>query len=875
PIYSTMQKRGRAVETQKLKRTMKSRKTVPLRESTNCSLAYVKLIAVWFSIVSADVLTGFRVELMWPCWMLLCSFYDSMQRRSAFVHLTSQTTTFLFVCVTATSDLICYLFIPVRLLIFLATTYVWMNLVWHVNGGFLPTMRTLLGDKTQAAPVVVLWSYFVIFEIFCRMRCDYLIFLKYLPFSAWLEEQDGCLHMQGMHSGFQQAFNALFSAHCIGYPLIVISFNAKYYYKEWRLRLQQGDVSDTNENLFRLLADSIPMDFDATRMYRRLDYMDDEDDDYLEEVLPIEPPPEKPFLERYPNANLSGEKQYLLMLSPEERRVLLTPQELQRFEKFEARRNEKKSSKAGAENTTPVASPAENGHSSSAAANGVQRRHNGSRPSISSKTSRTAATNGRMQQQPAGQTANGRRTEKGEEEDWNDSSSSEGEVQLNRRGRTRPLTLGKAVMAVGSFFWRVLTFVVCLVPFVRYFFFEEEEAEELTPDEIRLKRAAAEAHFTHTSQIPRTPPSQHAQPPRRGERAAKSNGVLVESSGGGGAAGRKRMANGEPQHNGSAASAANGRSSRHDHAGSASRSNGLGAVHDLDSGFRDVSRESARTQHSEDSEQRYNGGLAARVCGVECGKLASEVGRLRNEMRQVRQAEEAARLHATNCSNGEKNAAAECGQLKGRIEQLMNKVSSIERQREQERATAAAAERKAAESAARAAELERELQKERVERREEREKGREKSETVSETQQLLREKEAAWEREAGRLRADSRTKDEVIMEMQAELTKLRVIAKSAVEAEDLRAELSLLRDKTLHLEENLAEENKLKQELFRALRNTQAERDRATRQYDYSSSSSFYPLSPSLGSPGSNGTHSVLGSGSGYASDLQQPQQPQ
>lgn len=33
PIYSTMQKRGRAVETQKLKRTMKSRKTVPLRES--------------------------------------------------------------------------------------------------------------------------------------------------------------------------------------------------------------------------------------------------------------------------------------------------------------------------------------------------------------------------------------------------------------------------------------------------------------------------------------------------------------------------------------------------------------------------------------------------------------------------------------------------------------------------------------------------------------------------------------------------------------------------------------------------------------------------------------------------------------------------
>ncbi|GMT01991.1 hypothetical protein PENTCL1PPCAC_24165, partial [Pristionchus entomophagus] len=266
------------------------------------------------------------------------------------------------------------------------------------------------------------------------------------------------------------------------------------------------------------------------------------------------------------------------------------------------------------------------------------------------------------------------------------------------------------------------------------------------------------------------------------------------------------------------------------------------------------------------------GGGGTRVCGVECGKMATEVGRLRAEMRQASQAVEAARLHATNCSNGEKNAAAESGQLRGRIEQLMNKVTSVERQREQERATSAAAERKAAESAARAAELERELQKERVERREERVKGREKSETVSETQQLLREKETAWERESERLRNDSRTKDAFIMEMQAELVKLRMIAKSAVEAEDLRAELSLLREKTVHLEENLAEENKLKQELFRALRNTQAERDRA-RQYDYSSSSSFYPLSPTLGSPGSNGTHPPIGSGY-TSSDLPSQQQP-
>ncbi|GMR56304.1 hypothetical protein PMAYCL1PPCAC_26499, partial [Pristionchus mayeri] len=204
--------------------------------------------------------------------------------------------------------------------------------------------------------------------------------------------------------------------------------------------------------------------------------------------------------------------------------------------------------------------------------------------------------------------------------------------------------------------------------------------------------------------------------------------------------------------------------------------------HDLDSaGMRDVSRESARTRNSEESgEQRYSNGSVAgstgRLCGVECSKMASEVSRLRNEVRQVRQAEEAARLHATNSANGEKNAEAESGQLRARIEQLMNKVSSVERQRDQERLTSAVAERKAAEQQIRIVELERDLQKERVERKEERERGREKSETVSETQQLLREKEAAWERESERLRNSSRTKDAVILEMQAELTKLRVIA---------------------------------------------------------------------------------------------------
>lgn len=46
-----------------------------------------------------------------------------------------------FVCVAATSDMICFFFIPVHWLFFLASTYVWVQYVWHTEKGIcLPTI---------------------------------------------------------------------------------------------------------------------------------------------------------------------------------------------------------------------------------------------------------------------------------------------------------------------------------------------------------------------------------------------------------------------------------------------------------------------------------------------------------------------------------------------------------------------------------------------------------------------------------------------------------------------------------------------------------------------------------------------------------------
>jgi len=38
-----------------------------------------------------------------------------------------------FVCISLTSDMICFLFIPVPWLFFAASTYVWVQYVWHTG----------------------------------------------------------------------------------------------------------------------------------------------------------------------------------------------------------------------------------------------------------------------------------------------------------------------------------------------------------------------------------------------------------------------------------------------------------------------------------------------------------------------------------------------------------------------------------------------------------------------------------------------------------------------------------------------------------------------------------------------------------------------
>lgn len=130
-------------------------------------------------VLTADFLLEFRFEYLWPFWLLLRSAYDSFKYQglvsfkkfkpcfcrflpligllsdprvaiitavfteiyskcfdsssSLFSGYVFQAFSLLFLTLAFCSDLICLMFLPVHWLFFAASTYVWVQYVWHTG----------------------------------------------------------------------------------------------------------------------------------------------------------------------------------------------------------------------------------------------------------------------------------------------------------------------------------------------------------------------------------------------------------------------------------------------------------------------------------------------------------------------------------------------------------------------------------------------------------------------------------------------------------------------------------------------------------------------------------------------------------------------
>uniref|UniRef100_A0A8C1L695 Macoilin 1a n=1 Tax=Cyprinus carpio TaxID=7962 RepID=A0A8C1L695_CYPCA len=112
----------RNADCSKLRRPLKrNRITEGIHSST---FLYLKFLVVWALVLLADFALEFRFEYLWPFWLFIRSVYDSFRYQGLAFSV-------FFVCVAFTSDIICLLFIPKQWLFFAASTYVWVQYVWH------------------------------------------------------------------------------------------------------------------------------------------------------------------------------------------------------------------------------------------------------------------------------------------------------------------------------------------------------------------------------------------------------------------------------------------------------------------------------------------------------------------------------------------------------------------------------------------------------------------------------------------------------------------------------------------------------------------------------------------------------------------------
>ena len=104
----------------------------------------------------------------------------------------SQAFSVFFICIAITSDMICFLFIPVHWLFFAASTYVWVQYVWHtgnhnlsgsIERAHLLKLEFLFTEKGFCVPTVFLWLLFVYIEASIRLKeFKAHLDLKHLPF---------------------------------------------------------------------------------------------------------------------------------------------------------------------------------------------------------------------------------------------------------------------------------------------------------------------------------------------------------------------------------------------------------------------------------------------------------------------------------------------------------------------------------------------------------------------------------------------------------------------------------------------------------------------------------------------------------------------
>ncbi|KAI5615116.1 macoilin isoform X2 [Silurus asotus] len=198
----------RCLDVAKLRKMKKLRLTEKISES---AYSFLKFMTVWIVVLLADFILEFRLEYLWPCWLFLGTVYTTF-------HCHGLAICMVFVCAAFTLDIFCLIFVPLHWLFFAASTYVLLNYIWHTEKGI-------------CLSTVTLWILLVYTETSLRLR-----------------------DLKNPYANLSH----LFAAHCIGYPLVYMGFDATCYFSGiLKLRTQKA-VQNESDLHMHLLQHPLP-----------------------------------------------------------------------------------------------------------------------------------------------------------------------------------------------------------------------------------------------------------------------------------------------------------------------------------------------------------------------------------------------------------------------------------------------------------------------------------------------------------------------------------------------------------------------------------------------------------------------------------------
>ncbi|VDK61859.1 unnamed protein product [Onchocerca ochengi] len=274
------------IDVPKLRRNLKGRGRIT--ETMYCGhfggFAYVKFVLLWLSCITLDLLIGFRFELLYPVWLLMRSCYDSFRFQGLVSSLQYS--------------------VPERgigsahLLFWIAIISFEYN--WRYRGASpLQLLKgSTLGSTLNFLTGGVLANWLELRDLPASNEVVTTDFSKECyPPSRFVNPIAGFLGGFGItltaaftHSSWLTSdLCRPFAAHCIGYPVVMLGFGLKTYFRLWRVKRRQREVSLTNEVYCKLLTEALPSLYEGSKIYSRCNgtvIQDQEQIEFESEICP-------------------------------------------------------------------------------------------------------------------------------------------------------------------------------------------------------------------------------------------------------------------------------------------------------------------------------------------------------------------------------------------------------------------------------------------------------------------------------------------------------------------------------------------------------------------------------------------------------------